>query len=202
MKISNSEIRAKAREALGSSIFSHNWLMSLVVCLIISLISGFASSATCGFGVYLIIGPLSVGLSTAFLRLVRREREMEISASLEGFNDFGSNFILGLMLNLYVMLWSLLFIIPGIIKSYAYSMAYFVKADHPEYGWRECLNESERLMRGNKWRYFCLSFSFIGWIFVSMFTCGIGILWVNAYMQGASAVFYEEIKRENMYYGV
>lgn len=202
MKISNSEIRAKAREALGSNIFERNWLMSIVAVLVVALISGFASSASCGIGTYLIVGPLSVGLSFAFLKLVRHESDMELGSAFSGFNNFGQNLVLGIMHNLLVLLWSLLFIIPGIIKSYAYSMVYFVKADHPEYGWRECLNESEKLMKGNKWRFFCLNFSFIGWMFLSVLTCGIGILWVNAYMQSASAVFYEEVKRENMYYGM
>ena len=90
--------------------------------------------------------------------------------------------------------------IPGIIKAYAYSMAYFIKCDHPEYGWRECLDESEKMMNGNKWRFFCLNLSFIGWMIIGILTCGIGFMWSNAYMSTSNAIFYDELKREQGYY--
>ena len=167
MKISNSEIRAKAREALGSSIFGRTWMMSLAAVAVISLIVNLASQVSCGIGTFLVTGPLYVGLHLAFLKLVRREDEMKIGSLFDGCNNFGSNMMLGVMYTVYITLWSLLFIIPGIIKSYSYSLIYYIKADHPEYGWRECLDESEKMMQGNKWRLFCLNFSFIGWIILS-----------------------------------
>lgn len=201
MKISNSEIRAKAREALGSSIFGRTWMMSLAAVAVISLIVNLASQVSCGIGTFLVTGPLYVGLHLAFLKLVRREDEMKIGSLFDGCNNFGSNMMLGVMYTVYITLWSLLFIIPGIIKSYSYSLIYYIKADHPEYGWRECLDESEKMMQGNKWRLFCLNFSFIGWILVgSLACCGIGSLWVSPYMQASTAVFYEELKREQGYY--
>lgn len=196
MRSTNYEIRAKAREALGRSIFSHSWMMSLVVMLIVSLVLYAVSYISCGIGSYLITGPMSVGLSLAFLRLVRHERDMEISEAFEGLNDFGSNLMVGLMRNVYVTLWTFLFIIPGIIKSYSYALVYYVKADHPEYGWRECLDESEAMMRGNRWRLFTLQLSFIGWNLVGALCCGIGALWVNPYMEAATAVFYDELAAE------
>lgn len=200
MKSTNYEIRAKAREALDRSIFSSSWMMSLVVVLIVSLILSAASYISCGIGTYLLTGPLNVGLSIAFLKLIRRQGKMEISTAFEGLNDFGSNLMVGLMTTVYVSLWTLLFIVPGIIKSYSYALVYYIKADHPEYGWRECLDESERLMRGNRLRLFKLQLGFIGWIIVGSLCCGIGTLWVNPYIQASVAVFYDELVAENVGY--
>ncbi len=200
MKISNSDIRSRAREALGGQIFDRTWLISLAAIAIISLVLNLASQMTCGIATFILTGPLYVGLHAAFLRLARRERDMEIGSIFEGCtNGFGENVKLGIMYTLYVMLWTLLFIIPGIIKSYSYALIYYIKADHPEYGWRECLDESERMMQGNKWRFFCLNLSFIGWSLLGSLACGIGVLWVSPYIQASTAVFYEELKREQGY---
>lgn len=201
MNISNSEIRAKARKALGGNIFGKTWLMSLLACVIVSLVLSLVSSMSCGIGIYLLVGPLSVGLYGAFAKLARGERDMEIGGVFDGCQDFGSNLVLGLMHNLLITLWSMLFVIPGIIKTYAYSMAFFIKADHPEYGWRECLSESEKMMQGNKWKLFCLQLSLVGWAILGSLACGIGTLWVTPYMYSCNAVFYEELKAANGYAG-
>lgn len=196
MNISNSEIRAKAREALGNNIFGRAYLMPLAVLTAISAILAFASSITYGIGTYIIAGPLTVGLCASFLKLVRNNTEPDFGTAFSGLNNFVPNFKLGFMLNLYVTLWSLLFIIPGIVKSYSYAMAYYVQVDHPDYDWRECLLESERLMSGNRMRLFTLQLSFIGWMIVGSLCLGVGTLWVSTYMQTAEAIFYEEITRE------
>ncbi len=202
MKISNSEIRAKAREALGGNIFGKTWLLSLVAVAVASLVINLASQISCGIGTFLISGPIYVGVHIAFLRLVRRERDMQIGSIFEGCNDFGSNLMVGVMYTLIVSLWTMLFIIPGIVKSYSYALVYYIKADHPEYGWRECLDESAKMMNGNRMRLFKLNISFIGWMLLATLACGIGTLWVSPYMQASTAVFYEELKREqgNPYY--
>ena len=192
MKISNSLIRAKARDALGNDIFGKTWLLALVLFAIYSVIMGTASSVG---GVFAIVfaGPFAVGISGEVLKIARGKKVVDVKAVGDGFQDFGANCLLGLMQSILIFLWSLLFIIPGIVKSYAYSMAYYVKADHPEYGWRECLKESERLMRGNKMKLFMLQLSFIGWNLVGALTFGIGYLWVAPYEQMATAVFYDHL---------
>ena len=96
---------------------------------------------------------------------------------------------------IYIFLWTLLLIIPGIVKSYSYSMAFYIMNDHPEYTATQCLDESRRMMNGHKLDLFCLHLSFIGWIIVSILTCGIGVLWVDPYMQLSQANFYEELKK-------
>lgn len=194
MRLSNSQIRAKAREVLGDGIFSNNWLIAILISFVVGVIIAAASSISAGIGTILVIGPLYLGLNLAFLKLARGEG-IKFETAFVGLNDFGSNLILGFMQSLLIFLWSLLCFIPGIIKTYAYSMAFFIKADHPEYGWRECLTESDRMMNGHKMDYFCLQLSFIGWMIVGYLVCGIGTLWVTAYMSTANAIFYDELKR-------
>ena len=198
MNISNSELRARARQSLGNNLFDKKWLISLAISAIIPLILSLVSNMSCGIGTFLLTGPLNVGLHIAYLNLVRKG-EIKIGTAFEGCNDFGSNLLLGLMYSLIVMLWSLLCFIPGIIKSYSYAMIFYIKADHPEYGWKECLEESEKMMKGNRWKYFTLQFSFIGWILLASLTCGIGAFWVSPYMSAANTHFYEELKLAQTY---
>ena len=196
MKISNSEIRARARKALGGQLFSKTWLMAILSAIIIGAILGAANGISCGIATFLLVGPLYVGFHAIFLKIARGDEEVKIETNFVGCYDFASNLALGFMQTLLISLWSLLFVIPGILKAYSYSMAYFVKCDHPEFGWRECLDESKRLMKGNRFKYFMLQLSFIGWQIIGSLLCGIGVLWVNAYQSTAAAIFYDELKRE------
>ena len=98
-----------------------------------------------------------------------------------------------LLQSLYVLLWSLLFIIPGIMASYSYAMTEFILAEHPELTAGEAIAQSKEMMSGNRWRLFCLHFSFIGWDILCTLTMGIGHLWLRPYRQAADAAFYREI---------
>lgn len=194
----SSELRAKARAALGGQIFATEWLFTLLVCFVSTMATGpVAMIPVIGIAASIVLtGPIMVGLNSHTLKRVRGENA-DFMDILNGFkDDFAGNFLLGFMMNLFILLWSLLFIIPGIIKTYAYSMAYYIKNDHPEYTWKECLKASEEMMKGHKWRLFCLQFSFIGWIIVGAFCFGIGTYWVSAYSNTAVAAFYDELKAQ------
>ncbi len=189
-----SEIRAKARQQLGNNIFGNQWLYALVVCLIVSAISGIASTTV--IIPLLITGPLSFGAAKVFLKLARSGDPIKIEDTFSGFtSDIGGNIILGLLISIFTFLWSLLFVIPGIIKAYSYSMAFHIKHDNPAYTWQQCIDESRKMMDGNKMRLFLLDLSFIGWIIVGVLCFGIGTLWVAPYMATAHANFYEEISQ-------
>ena len=95
--------------------------------------------------------------------------------------------------SIYILLWSLLFIIPGIIASYSYAMTEYILAEHLELSASEAISRSKQMMDGNKWRLFCLQFSFIGWSILCAFTLGIGIFWLTPYKQAATAAFYREV---------
>lgn len=112
----------------------------------------------------------------------------------EGFMaDFGGALLFSLMSGIFTFLWSLLFVIPGMIKTYAYAMAYYVKVDHPDYGWNQCVKASIALMKGNKWCLFVLDLSFLGWYTVGALCFGIGTLWVAPYQQATRAQFYNSL---------
>lgn len=141
-------------------------------------------------------GVLSAGLTSLHTDLVRNNDHISIRRVFDGFKNFGENFVLGLMTALNVLLWTFVFIIPGIYVSYSYALVFHVKKDHPDFTWRECLDESERLMEGNRWRLFKLNFSFMGWALLGgLLFFGIGTLWVTPYMQTSFAIFYDEVKR-------
>lgn len=120
-------------------------------------------------GIYLLLvtGSLTLGLTLFFLAMFRRQK-VEVTDIFLGFEKFGKALGLFLFSSLFIFLWSLLFIIPGIIASIRYSQAFYILADDPEKGIRQCMNESKRMMKGNCGKYFCLGLSFIGWILLSM----------------------------------
>lgn len=99
-----------------------------------------------------------------------------------------------ILMALRVFFGMLLFFIPGIIMAYSYSMVSYVMAENPELTAREALKESKRIMKGNKWRLFCLEMSFIGWMFLSLITAGIALVYVVPYQQATLAAFYNEAK--------
>lgn len=191
--MSRQEIKSRAKSSLGKGIFSTGWLMAVLAVLIYSAISGVLSFTF--IGVLIVAGAFSYGLSYVFLKNSRDGQPIEIGDVFSGFtHDFVGNFVLGLMVSIFTALWTLLFIIPGIVKSYSYSMSFYIKVDHPEKGWKECIDESRKMMNGHKMDLFIQDLSFIGWMIVGSLCLGIGTLWVTAYMQAARAQFYESIK--------
>lgn len=97
---------------------------------------------------------------------------------------------------LFTFLWSLLLIVPGIIKSLSYSMSLYIKRDRPELTAREAMCESERIMKGHKMELFILQLSFIGWALLSLLTCGLGFLLLAPYSYTTTAAYYETLKSE------
>lgn len=154
---------------------------------------GAATGATIGIAALLIIGPMTVGYCAFNLSLVRGEN-LDISRLFSGFGNFGTNFAAGLLMAIFTFLWSLLFFIPGIVKSYAYSMTPYILNDNPGMGPSEAITESRRMMNGHKWQLFVLHLSFLGWIILTALTCGILSIYVSPYMKATEAAFYEEIK--------
>ncbi|MGI6003007.1 MAG: DUF975 family protein [Lachnospiraceae bacterium] len=102
------------------------------------------------------------------------------------------------MRKLFIMLWSMLFVIPGIIKSYEYRMVPYIMAEHPEISWQEAFRRSREMMYGSKWDAFVLDLSFIGWQLLSFFSFGIiGILYSNPYYYATCAELYRALSGEN-----
>lgn len=192
---SRPELRAKARQKLGGGIFSTNWLLALLAIVIVSVIMSAVSFTA--VGVLILVGPLSFGLAAFFLSLARGKEQGDLADLFKGFTEGGfvRLLLLGLLEEVFIFLWTLLFIIPGIVKSYSYSQAIYLAYDHPDWDWKQCIDESRRIMNGYKWKLFVLDLSFIGWYIVGMLACGIGVLWVDPYRQAARTEFYEELTR-------
>lgn len=195
--VPNSELRAKARKTLGNGIFTNEWIFALLVSLIAGAVIGFTSSFLLGV---LIIGIVNIGLNKYYLYRSRNTVKYDdFNILIDGVKvDVAGNVVLGLLITLFTALWSLLFVIPGIVKSYSYSMAYFLKIDHPEYTATQAIDESRRIMNGHKMKLFLLDLSFIGWLILGSLCFGIGTLWVNAYMQASRAEFYRDLVGETV----
>lgn len=184
----NRDIRRAARYALKG-----NWGQAVLATLVFTIISCVAGCIP--LLSLLIICPLEFGFSLCFLRLIRGEDSSEmVGGQFRVFNQYGRYLGGSLLMLLYTLLWMLLLVIPGIVKSYAYAMTPYVLNDHPELDAEDCIHESRMMMRGYKWKLFCLDLSFIGWAILCIFTLGIGFLWLQPYIEASHAKFYEELK--------
>lgn len=198
---SNAVLRQQAREQLGGKIFATNWLMMVVVGIIISAITSVSAGVTAwigGIGSIVVAGAVSYGLARTTTNLARGQEKVDLLDVFKGFTEgFGRTFLLGLMTNLFVALWSLLFLIPGIVKSYSYAMAPYIMQDDPSKNWKQCIDESREMMNGHKAQLFWLELSFIGWTLLGMLCFGIGVVFVNPYIYQARANFYLSLKEQN-----
>ena len=109
------------------------------------------------------------------------------------FDMFKEGFLQALLCSIYLVLWTLLFIIPGIVKSLSYAMTPFILLENPYMSAKEAITASRKLMDGHKGELFILGLSFIGWEFLCVLTCGIGYLFLNPYMNAAHAAFYRNL---------
>jgi len=187
--------KANARAALGGALLASNWLVAVLVMLLVSAAFAAAGSLLPGIGALLITGPLLYGQSLIFLKLSRGSNAISLEDLIAGFrHEFTDTVLLGLLTMLFTALWSLLLVIPGILKYYSWTLVYYVKIDHPEYDWRRCMAESAALMRGHRFEKFLLDVSFIGWGILGALCFGVGTLWVTAYTWAAEAEFYAYVK--------
>ena len=188
------QLKAQAKEQIKGKLG-----ILIAVTLIIGAITAaasFLSSLIPGVGmiVSLIVTP-AFALSTVRIYLmVVRGGTPEIKDAFNGFDDFFSAFKVTLLVGLYTFLWSLLFIVPGIIKGYSYSMALYVLADNKGKSARECIAESKAMMEGHKMELFVLDLSFIGWYLLCSLTCGLAFLYVAPLLNATHANVYETIK--------
>ena len=161
-------------------------LVSLIIGLIYLIIGGSVATGYAQFNMKLANGePAGFSDLFAFFRPKQLLR------------CFLANLIQTAIILAATFIGALLLVIPGIIAafylSYSYSMTFYILADHPEYGPWQAIKESYRMMRGHKFRFFCLQLSFIGWAILAAFTCGIGYLFLTPYEESAYSIFYLEL---------
>jgi len=146
-----------------------------------------------------VMNPLSVGLYKYFVNNTENsEHDQDLSVFGKGFKENYKNTVLVMfMCKLFIFLWSLLFIIPGIVKSYQYRMVKYIIGENPDMSYTEALELSKNMMNGNKWKAFCLDLSFIGWYILGALTLGILIvLYVSPYANFTCAELYQTLKEQ------
>ena len=216
--MTSKELRAIARENLQG-----NWGISVGVALVAALLGGMITGSgnfsfqfnedtvrnlppvfwgfllpfvsavgLLGLAAFILGGVVELGYAK-FLLKQHDKKELVFSDLFSQFNRFGTGFAQRFLRTLYTALWTLLFVIPGIIKSLSYAMTPFILEDHPELTASEAINRSKKLMDGHKMDLFILSLTFIGWDILSALTFGIGFLFLNPYRNAAYAAFYRNI---------
>ncbi|NLT96160.1 MAG: DUF975 family protein [Clostridia bacterium] len=193
----NSELKLLAKENL-----SGNWGIAIAACVITWLLTAaFTGNGTkdntqleniMSLLSLFLTGPMNFGLSNVFLKIVRSE-PTQFNDLFAGFSFFLKTFLLHVVKYIFVLLWLLLFIIPGIIAIFRYSMAYYIMVDNPEISALEAIRQSKEMMAGHKLRLFSLWLSFIGWFLLGIFTFGLGLLYAMPYYEAAKANFYEDL---------
>lgn len=215
-----SDYRRIARENLVG-----NWGISILVAFLASLLGGAISGSNLSLEVdaetvqslptivaeflvmwgsvasvlsmvqFVIGGPIKLG-NCHYLLHQHDHAEKDIKDLFSEFSRWGAGFALNLLTTLYTALWTLLLIVPGIVATYKYAMAPFILAENPEMSASDAIKASKDMMNGNKWRLFCLDFSFIGWAILSALTMGIGSLFLNPYISASHAAFYRSLQSE------
>lgn len=208
----NTELRRQGREALAG-----RWGTFVAATLLYSIISFFVqapaqlndfarnvlmTSAGVGYTligtsvvVSLLILPLTFGYDTIFLRNLRSE-PVGVEHMFDGFRDYGRIFVTLLWQNILITLWTLLLIVPGIVKALAYALTPYILLDNPKLSTVEAIHLSREMMFGYKGKLFLLLLSFIGWGILCLFTCGIGVLWLLPYISSSLAAFYEDVRAD------
>ena len=190
--------RAQLKAAANSQIKGKIGIL-FVITLIIGLISVAASAILSlipggSLVVSIIITPaFSLSLIRVYLNVIKGNYP-KAEESFSGFDDFWSAFKVTFLVGLFTFLWSLLFVIPGIIKGYSYSMSTYILAENKGKPALECINESKAMTNGHKMDLFVLGLSFIGWGFLCAITLGIASFWVLPYMQATYANAYNSLK--------
>ena len=174
----------KIMDFLTSDQFIQNmlpWLLGMgavmLIWLLVNLIVG---------------GAVTLGYAQFNLNLVD-DKDPHFSDIFSHMNRLWEGFCMQFFQGMLVFLWSLLFIIPGVIASYRYSMTPYILSENMDLSVMEAITQSKKMMKGNKFRLFCLELSFLGWNILAVLTLNIGDLWVHPYREAARAAFYREI---------
>ena len=186
------ELKSAAKEQIKGKIG---------VLFVITLIIG-AIGAACAFipvigpiGALIITPAFEISMCMIYLKLTKDE-EISVGDAFNGFNITGKAIWLAIITQFFTFLWSLLFIIPGIVKIFAYSMAPYILADDPELTANEALSKSKEIMNGHKFDLFVLQLSFFWWYMLSAITFGIAYIYVIPYVSATTANFYNSIKEQ------
>ena len=198
------------------AVLKGNWLnavlSTLVFSVVMCIITGASSiaqifsdpfsttlwsiSSTGGLLLMLLVGmPVVVGFYYSFCALYTySDNRLVPNVFSYGFKYYGRAIGGMLLVQIFTFLWSLLLVIPGIVKAYSYALTPYILIDDPQTSVREAIRKSQRMMTGQKFNLFYLQLSFIGWGLLSIITGGIGFLWLTPYYTTSMAVFYRNLR--------
>jgi len=189
-KTENRTLMTQARESLmgkwGLAIGTLVVYGLIMLCLNLIPIAGAVVSI-------LIAGPMAIGLAI-FALSISRKQDSKLSQIFNGFDKFGVGLGAYLLQMIFIILWLLLLIVPGIIAALSYSLTFYIIAENNSIGPLEAIKKSKEMMQGNKGKLFCLGCRFIGWALLCILTLGIGLLWLMPYAMVSFAKFYDDVK--------
>lgn len=209
-------IKAEAKSFIGQN--ARWWKMTLATIAIYLISGGFSiyvniatvinrddPSTTVGYSssvITLLLIPFTIAASGYYLNHIRGFNPEWKSLYKEGIDNYGSYLVTGVLVNVFTVLWSLLFVVPGIIKSLAYSQANYVIHDNPRLKGKEAIEISKRMTNGFKGDLFSMYLSFIGWYILVGLTGGILSIYVTPYVETTAAMYYENLKRYSIENGI
>jgi uncharacterized membrane protein len=180
------EYKAYAKEKIGTQSG-----LLIGMCVINSIII-LACDAIFAPLSLIVTGPLTLGLAIVSLRVLDGE-VLALQDMFAGFYNFGNALLLHILNSLFITLWSLLLVVPGIVKAYAYSMSTYILAENPDITATEARQRSIDIMKGNKMMLFKIHLTYIGWFLLSIFTLGIPLFFIMPQIQVATAAFYLDL---------
>ncbi len=197
--------RAKLKEAAKSKLNNNLWnlLIPMLIVALIGFVGGvisgiFGEDSLAGAVVSILVElatlPISVGVIYYYLNFIRG-KSYSLNDLIKYYSKFLPIFAISMLVGIFTFLWTLLFIIPGIIAAISYSMVYYIVADNPDIDVMEAIKESKRLTNGYKGDLFVFMLSFIGWYLLVGITFGIAIIYVGPYVSVSQAMYYEELKK-------
>ena len=205
--MNRAKIKRKARDILRGNIW--NFLKpSILFGLVFGAIMGIFGSSMADLDgetitismipslLELLAMPISFGILAYQVKLVRKE-DYDLNMIFSYYRKFWPIFCLNFFISLFIGLWSLLFIVPGIIAAYRYSMAMLIMIDGEEDP-IECIKKSKQMMYGYKWDYFVFQLSFILWHLLGIITFGLAYIYVIPYISASSILYYDDLKKVNL----
>lgn len=182
--------RAVARDLMGKRWKTYG--LGMLVASLLSMVAGLIPYVG-ALAPLLITGAFSLSFALISLAFIKGQ-DIEIGNIFDGFKNYTNATLLALHQLIVIFLWTLLFIIPGIVMEYSYHMVFYILAENPGMSSKEAMAESKSLMEGHRFELFKLLLSFIGWSILSVFTLGILGFWLAPYVNIATAVFYTDLK--------
>jgi len=187
-------LKAKAKKSIEGKVFT---LFALF--LLMSIAVAILTTITFGLGSIFLAGGVMMSTAFIFLGVVNSNRRPDIKDLMYGFKEktYLSGLIGYLRYSIFTALWSLLFVIPGIVKGISYSMMFYIMVDHPTMDAGEAQKKSMAMTMGHKGELFVLYLSFIPWYLLTILTLGLASIYVAPYMNSTFALYYEGLKNKS-----